>query len=132
MLRDLKAGPDLLLVLGTSLRHDGPRQLVRDFSRVIQRHGKGGKVILVDRCLPSASCGRKFTDMVKGDCDDRVQDVVCRMTLLEEAEKHRQGQIKIVSSHARKSRGSLRRKKELQGKLLGSKECPIAVDRRQR
>ncbi|KAJ6436188.1 sir2 family domain-containing protein [Purpureocillium lavendulum] len=43
---DVAAAPDLLLVLGTSLRVPGPKQLASTFARVVSVHG--GTVIYVD------------------------------------------------------------------------------------
>jgi NAD-dependent histone deacetylase SIR2 len=48
------ASPDLLLVLGISLKVDGPKSLFRQFVRPVR--GRGGKIIYVNRSKPPSNC----------------------------------------------------------------------------
>ncbi|KAJ3205884.1 hypothetical protein HDU67_008574, partial [Dinochytrium kinnereticum] len=71
---DARRRIDVLMVLGTSLKVDGVRRLVRDLARATR--ARGGRVVLVNRC----SLGREwecfFDYLVLGDCDE-VVGLVC-------------------------------------------------------
>ncbi|KAI1086082.1 DHS-like NAD/FAD-binding domain-containing protein [Rostrohypoxylon terebratum] len=51
---DKLSSPDLLLVLGTSLKVDGPKKLLRQFVRPVRR--QSGKIIYVNRTKPPSDC----------------------------------------------------------------------------
>lgn len=71
---DLSAGPDLLLVLGTSLRVHGLKVMVREFAKAI--HQKGGKVVFINFTKPSESIWGDIIDYwVQWDCDAWVDDL---------------------------------------------------------
>ncbi|KAI0482078.1 hypothetical protein GGR56DRAFT_663148 [Xylariaceae sp. FL0804] len=61
---DLSVGPDVLLVLGTSLRVHGLKIIVKEFSRAV--HNKGGKVV---------AWGDVIDYWVEWDCDAWVADL---------------------------------------------------------
>jgi len=72
---DLKLGPDVLVILGTSLRVHGLKVLVREFAKAVHARG-GGKVILVNRTRPAESVWSKVIDYWVGmDCDEWVADL---------------------------------------------------------
>lgn len=71
---DLSAGPDLLLVLGTSLRVHGLKVMVKEFSKAV--HNKGGKVIFINFTKPSESVWGDIIDYwIQWDCDAWVTDL---------------------------------------------------------
>jgi NAD-dependent SIR2 family protein deacetylase len=71
---DLSLGPDVLLILGTSLRVHGLKVMVREFSKAV--HGKGGKVIFVNQTKPPESVWGDVIDYhVQWDCDAWVEDL---------------------------------------------------------
>ncbi|KAK6063817.1 hst3 protein [Seiridium cupressi] len=71
---DLSTGPDLLLVLGTSLKVHGLKVMVREFARAI--HQKGGKVVFINFTKPSESTWGDVIDYwVQWDCDAWVDDL---------------------------------------------------------
>lgn len=73
MTRDLKSNPDLLLIMGTSLKVIGIRKLVRDVAKTVR--SRGGKVILInssDIGVKSASWRDIIDYHVHGDCDSWV------------------------------------------------------------
>ncbi|KAI3326682.1 DHS-like NAD/FAD-binding domain-containing protein [Xylariaceae sp. AK1471] len=71
--RDESASPDLLLVLGTSLKVNGPKSLLRQFARPIRR--QGGKVIYVNLSKPPSGCSALVDYWVQWDVDEWVQDL---------------------------------------------------------
>jgi NAD-dependent SIR2 family protein deacetylase len=74
---DLSLGPDVLLILGTSLRVHGLKIMVREFAKAV--HGKGGKVIFVNQTKPPESIWGDVIDYwVEWDCDAWVEDLKIR------------------------------------------------------
>ena len=73
---DLKCNPDVLLVLGTSLKVHGLKVLVREFAKAVhKRTGKKGVVIFVNLTRPPGSVWNDvFNYWVSMDCDDWVHD----------------------------------------------------------
>jgi NAD-dependent SIR2 family protein deacetylase len=71
---DLSLGPDILLILGTSLRVHGLKVMVREFAKAV--HGKGGKVVFVNMTKPPESIWGDVIDYwVEWDCDAWVIDL---------------------------------------------------------
>ncbi|KAJ8107882.1 hypothetical protein ONZ43_g6595 [Nemania bipapillata] len=78
---DLAAGPDLLLVLGTSLRVHGLKVMVKEFAKAV--HKKGGKVVFINFTKPSESAWGDVLDYwIQWDCDAWVEDLKTRKPLL--------------------------------------------------
>ncbi|KAI2605637.1 DHS-like NAD/FAD-binding domain-containing protein [Hypoxylon sp. NC1633] len=71
---DLSAGPDLLLILGTSLRVHGLKVMVKEFAKAV--HNKGGKVVFINLTKPSESAWGDILDYwIEWDCDAWVDDL---------------------------------------------------------
>ncbi|KAI1765447.1 DHS-like NAD/FAD-binding domain-containing protein [Hypoxylon sp. FL1150] len=71
---DLSAGPDLLLILGTSLRVHGLKVMVKEFAKAV--HNKGGKVLFINLTKPSESAWGDMIDYwIEWDCDAWVDDL---------------------------------------------------------
>ncbi|RDL39900.1 uncharacterized protein BP5553_04240 [Venustampulla echinocandica] len=71
---DLGLGPDLLLIMGTSLRVHGLKVMIKEFAKAIRT--KGGKVVFVNRTKPAESTWGDIIDYwVEWDCDAWVRDV---------------------------------------------------------
>ncbi|KAI1077885.1 DHS-like NAD/FAD-binding domain-containing protein [Whalleya microplaca] len=71
---DLSSNPDLLLVLGTSLRVHGLKVMVKEFAKAV--HTKGGKVVFINFTKPSESAWGDIIDYwVEWDCDAWVDDL---------------------------------------------------------
>ncbi|CZR67776.1 uncharacterized protein PAC_17675 [Phialocephala subalpina] len=71
---DLGLGPDILLIMGTSLRVHGLKVMIREFAKAV--HTKGGKVVFVNQTKPSESIWGEFIDYwVEWDCDEWVMDL---------------------------------------------------------
>ncbi|KAM7207798.1 hypothetical protein V8F20_001840 [Naviculisporaceae sp. PSN 640] len=78
---DLSLGPDMLLILGTSLRVHGMKTLVREFAKTV--HDRGGKVVFVNYTKPPDSVWADFIDYwVQWDCDQWVSDIEKRKPAL--------------------------------------------------
>ncbi|KAJ8131890.1 hypothetical protein O1611_g1733 [Lasiodiplodia mahajangana] len=78
---DLAASPDLLLVLGTSLRVHGLKVMVKEFAKAV--HKKGGKVVFINFTKPSESAWGDVLDYwIEWDCDAWVEDLKTRKPLL--------------------------------------------------
>ncbi|KAI1326219.1 DHS-like NAD/FAD-binding domain-containing protein [Xylariaceae sp. FL0255] len=74
---DLAGNPDLLLVLGTSLRVHGLKVMVREFAKAV--HRKGGKVVFINFTKPSDSAWGDVLDYwIEWDCDAWVEDLKTR------------------------------------------------------
>ncbi|KAK0124794.1 hypothetical protein ONS96_008675 [Cadophora gregata f. sp. sojae] len=71
---DLALGPDVLLIMGTSLRVHGLKIMVREFAKAV--HSRGGKVVFVNQTKPSESTWGDIIDYwVSWDCDQWVLDL---------------------------------------------------------
>lgn len=71
---DLALGPDVLLIMGTSLRVHGLKIMVKEFAKAV--HTRGGKVVFVNRTKPSESTWGDVIDYwVEWDCDEWVLDL---------------------------------------------------------
>lgn len=78
---DISICPDLLLILGTSLRVHGLKVMVREFANAI--HNRGGKVVFVNFTKPPESSWGDFIDYwVQWDCDAWVGDLQNRVPKL--------------------------------------------------
>ncbi|OHW95930.1 hst3 protein [Colletotrichum incanum] len=78
---DLGLSPDLLLILGTSLKVHGLKVLVREFAKTI--HSRGGKVVFVNYTKPPESSWGDIIDYwVQWDCDAWVSNLKERIPLL--------------------------------------------------
>lgn len=78
---DLALYPDMLLILGTSLRVHGLKIMVREFAKAV--HSKGGKVVFVNFTKPSESSWGEIIDYwVQWDCDAWVDDLQERIPKL--------------------------------------------------
>ncbi|KAF8544932.1 DHS-like NAD/FAD-binding domain-containing protein [Trichophaea hybrida] len=74
---DIKAAPDLMIILGTSLKVHGLKVVVKEFSKAV--HAKGGKVLFVNNTPPTDSVWSDVIDyFVEMDCDVWVADVKAR------------------------------------------------------
>ncbi|KFY24726.1 hypothetical protein V493_05051 [Pseudogymnoascus sp. VKM F-4281 (FW-2241)] len=71
---DLSLNPDMLLILGTSMRVHGLKVMVREFAKAV--HGRGGSVVFVNQTKPPDSVWGDVIDYwVEWDCDAWVADV---------------------------------------------------------
>lgn len=78
---DLALYPDMLLILGTSLRVHGLKVMVREFAKTV--HSKGGKVVFVNFTKPSESSWGDIIDYwIQWDCDAWVADLQVRVPKL--------------------------------------------------
>ncbi|KAK0390132.1 hypothetical protein NLU13_3705 [Sarocladium strictum] len=78
---DLALCPDMLLILGTSLRVHGLKIMVREFAKAV--HAKGGKVVFVNFTKPPESIWGDIIDYwVQWDCDAWVSDLQDRIPKL--------------------------------------------------
>ncbi|KAL3965705.1 hypothetical protein ACCO45_000013 [Purpureocillium lilacinum] len=78
--KDVAAGPDFLLVLGTSLRAHGPKRLASRLARAVS--GRHGTVVYVDlskRC----SWSRRVDFHVRMPCDEWVEDLRRRKSIVQ-------------------------------------------------
>lgn len=71
---DISLTPDMLLILGTSLKVHGLKVLVREFAKAV--HSRGGKVVFVNFTKPPESVWSDVIDYwVQWDCDTWVDDL---------------------------------------------------------
>ncbi|KAJ1331943.1 NAD+-dependent protein deacetylase SIR2 [Microdochium nivale] len=107
---DLSAGPDVLLILGTSLRVHGLKIMVKEFAKSV--HSKGGKVVFVNFTKPSESVWGDVLDFwVEWDCDAWVNDLrERRPNLWLSAEEVQQQEFQRREVIAEKKRESILRR----------------------
>ena len=75
---DISLKPEVLLILGTSLKVHGLKALVKEFAKSVHASGKGG-VIFVNLTKPPHSVWDEYIDYWVGmDCDEWVKDVRIR------------------------------------------------------
>jgi NAD-dependent SIR2 family protein deacetylase len=77
---DLSSGPEILIIMGTSLKVHGLQKIVREFAKRIHSRKDGkGRVIFVNRTKPAESVWESVIDSyVAMDCDDWVRDLKMR------------------------------------------------------
>jgi hypothetical protein len=74
MAHDLKFGPDLLLIMGTSLKVHGIKNLVKEFAKSVHSK-KNGKVVFINQSQPAESSWKDVIDYwVEVDCDEWAHD----------------------------------------------------------
>ncbi|KAJ3347308.1 hypothetical protein GGF32_006946, partial [Allomyces javanicus] len=131
--RDLRKRPDVLVVMGTSLKVHGIKRLVRDFAAAIHDDGsddldverlslgpaplarqarkkKHGLVILVNRTpLPAKEWGDVFDVVLTGDADDVVHQWTRELQRLDhEAAERRHKREVAAARRAERERGQTR------------------------
>jgi NAD-dependent SIR2 family protein deacetylase len=77
---DLGSGPEILIIMGTSLKVHGLQKVVREFAKKIHARKDGkGKVLFVNRTKPAESVWENVIDSyIAMDCDDWVRDLKTR------------------------------------------------------
>ena len=90
---DLRLTPDVLLVLGTSLKVHGLKIMVKEFAKAVHaRAGGKGKVIFVNLTKPPESVWNGVLDYhIAMDCDAWVEDLRVRRPDV----WHQQGELKL-------------------------------------
>lgn len=74
---DISLGPEVLLILGTSLRVHGLKVMVKEFAKAV--HAKGGIVVFVNNTKPPDSIWGEVIDFwIESDCDQWVDDLKAR------------------------------------------------------
>ncbi|KAI9715575.1 MAG: hypothetical protein M1812_005879 [Candelaria pacifica] len=109
---DLSLAPEILLIMGTSLKVHGLKNLVREFAKAVHaRAGKKGKVIFVNLTKPAESVWGDVLDYWVGmDCDAWVDDLNERRGDL----WLRQGELKLpVVKDIMPSKGKVRQPKSI-------------------
>lgn len=111
---DLRFGPDVLLILGTSLKVHGLKVMVKEFAKSVHRKtGKQGTVIFVNLTPPPGSVWNNFIDYwVAMDCDEWVENLRRRRPSLFETQTKlapkvvKKRDTKTVSQGESKARGA--------------------------
>jgi NAD-dependent SIR2 family protein deacetylase len=105
---DATCQPEVMIIMGTSLKVFGLQKIVREFAKSVHAHKNGkGRVIFVNRTRPAETTwDGVIDDFVSMDCDDWVQDVKSRRPDL----WLRQGDIELTvtkSSQSKRKRKSV-------------------------
>lgn len=75
---DASSQPDVLIIMGTSLKVFGLQKIIREFAKAVHATKKG-KVVFVNRTKPAESVWDSYIDyFVPMDCDDWVADLRLR------------------------------------------------------
>jgi len=77
---DASCQPEVMIIMGTSLKVFGLQKMVREFAKAVHAHKNGkGRVIFVNRTRPAESVWDGIIDdFVSMDCDDWVEDLKTR------------------------------------------------------
>lgn len=77
---DASCQPEVMIIMGTSLKVFGLQKIVREFAKSVHAHKNGkGRVIFVNRTRPADSVWEGIIDdFVSMDCDDWVEDLRMR------------------------------------------------------
>jgi NAD-dependent SIR2 family protein deacetylase len=77
---DLSSNPEVLVIMGTSLKVFGLQKIVKDFAKQVHSRKDGkGKVVFVNRTKPAESVWEDVIDQyIAMDCDDWVRDLRVR------------------------------------------------------
>jgi NAD-dependent histone deacetylase SIR2 len=86
---DVRKRPDMLIVMGTSLKVDGVRRLVKDLAKAVHSM-KSGVVVLVNRTELGKEWSDVFDYYIKGDSDAIVDLLEGEVKKLDEAAALRQ------------------------------------------
>jgi NAD-dependent SIR2 family protein deacetylase len=98
---DISLGPDVLLILGTSLRVHGLKVMVKEFAKAV--HQRGGTVLFVNQTKPAESIWGDVIDYwIQWDCDAWITDLKARRediwlpqgTVMESNTKEEKAQMK--------------------------------------
>lgn len=119
---DLSSGPEILIIMGTSLKVHGLQKVVREFAKRIHARKDGkGKVIFVNRTRPAESAWENVIDSyVAMDCDDWVRDLRRRRDDL----FLRQGEINLKVTKPRANKRKSTESPETPSKKRKSVENP--------
>ncbi|ETN36674.1 uncharacterized protein HMPREF1541_08952 [Cyphellophora europaea CBS 101466] len=91
---DAGSQPDVLIIMGTSLKVFGLQKIIREFAKAVHAQKKG-KVIFVNRTKPAESVWDNFIDyFIPMDCDDWIDDLKLRRSDL----WFRQGELDLKVS----------------------------------
>jgi NAD-dependent SIR2 family protein deacetylase len=118
---DLGLGPDVLLIMGTSLKVHGLKIMVKEFAKAV--HTRGGKVVFVNRTKPPESTWGDVIDYwVEWDCDSWVLDLKERRTdiwlpqgAIKEDDKRKESLGEFKASSRKQSRPQATRDDKLNG-----------------
>ena len=76
---DIASDPEVLIIMGTSLKVHGLKKVIRDFAKAVHSRKDRGRVIFVNRESPAESIWDGIIDdYVSMDCDDWVHDLRSR------------------------------------------------------
>ncbi|KIW96354.1 uncharacterized protein Z519_03423 [Cladophialophora bantiana CBS 173.52] len=124
---DASCQPDVLVIMGTSLKVFGLQKIVREFAKAVHSHKNGkGRVIFVNRTRPAESVWDGIIDdFVSMDCDDWVDDLKRR--------RHdlwlRQGEIDMTITKSERPKRKRKSMEECTGKENRSeKKAKIVVE----
>ena len=124
---DANCLPEVLVIMGTSLKVFGLQKIVREFANAVHSHKNGkGRVVFVNRTRPAESVWEGvIDDFVAMDCDDWVDDVKKR--------RHdlwlRQGEIDLLttkSAQPKRKRKSMEDDSAKENKLV--KKAKVVVE----
>jgi NAD-dependent SIR2 family protein deacetylase len=130
---DLGSNPEVLIIMGTSLKVFGLQKIVKDFAKQIHLRKDGkGKVVFVNRTKPAESVWEDVIDQyVAMDCDDWVRDLRVRREDL----WLRQGELNLkvakpVTKRKRKDSGTSDRPTK-KPKRAGQTRVSVEIPRKQ-
>ncbi|CEP16835.1 hypothetical protein [Parasitella parasitica] len=76
---DLRRKPDLMIVMGTSLKIPALKKFIKQAAKLIHHSSRNGKVIFINRTAPTKEWDKVFDYEVLGDTDDWVHLIQQKM-----------------------------------------------------
>ncbi|KEF57518.1 uncharacterized protein A1O9_05435 [Exophiala aquamarina CBS 119918] len=127
---DASCQPEVMIIMGTSLKVFGLQKMVREFAKAVHAHKNGkGKVVFVNRTRPAESVWEgTIDDFVCMDCDDWVDDLRTRRSDL----WLRQGEIDMTvtkPSQPRKKRKSVMAEDEIENQPTKKTKVVVEIPR---
>ncbi|KAI8913376.1 DHS-like NAD/FAD-binding domain-containing protein [Gorgonomyces haynaldii] len=80
--KDLNNQPDIVIVMGTSLKIVGIKRMIKDFANIV--HERGGHLVFINLDPPSKEFDGIFDFFVQMKCDDCVEQLLDRWDKLED------------------------------------------------
>lgn len=127
---DASCQPEVMIIMGTSLKVFGLQKMVREFAKAVHAHKNGkGRVIFVNRTRPAESVWEGIIDdFVSMDCDDWVEDLKSRRSDL----WLRQGEIDLAvtkSSQPKRKRKSVTEGDDIENRPMKKMKVTVEIPR---
>ncbi|KTW32460.1 uncharacterized protein T551_00550 [Pneumocystis jirovecii RU7] len=121
---NIKKRPDLLLIIGISLRIIAIKSLIKDISRIV--HSNGGSVIFINHTEPSYNEWKNIIDWyVEADCDEWVENLKRKSSMFIRQSQHPVMPAKKKNPHSKKHSKKPKKSMPIVSNFSDSDSSPI-------